>query len=116
MTIFRITAAAACVVAIGGCATSRRAPPLGYELVGHQVRMETSRGQVSTLTFREDLSVRAQFGQNSVTGRWQVSDDGLCFWWQSAPRECWPYRTPMRPGETRSLRSDRGNQVTVTLL
>ena len=107
-----------CAAALAGCSTIPRqeAPPLGLELVGHQVRMETSRGQVSTLTFREDLTVRAQFGQNAVSGRWRVNEDGLCFWWAQAPRECWPYYTPMRAGETRNLTSDRGNRVTVTLL
>jgi hypothetical protein len=106
----------ACALAIAGCATSRRDMPLGAELVGQQIRMETARGQVSTLTFRRDMTVRAQFGENAVTGRWQVSEDGLCFWWGNAPRECWPYVRPLRDGETRSLRSDRGNEVTVTLI
>ncbi|MGZ8998423.1 MAG: hypothetical protein ACXW2T_06155 [Allosphingosinicella sp.] len=116
MTLLRIAAATTCALAIAGCATSRReAPPLGYELVGHQVRMQTSRGQVSTLTFRDDLTVRAQFGQNSVTGRWRVGEDGLCFWWGNAARECWPYVSPLRSGETRDLTSDRGNRVTITL-
>ena len=118
MTAFRLAIGTACALAMAGCSTttSRREAPIGAELVGQQVRMETSRGQVSTLTFREDLTVRAQFGQNAVTGRWQVSDDGLCFWWASAPRECWPYPTRLRPGETRSLTSDRGNRVTITML
>ena len=116
MTALRIAALAACALTIGGCATSRReAPPLGYELVGQQIRMETARGQVSTLSFRDDLTVRAQFGQNSVNGRWQVGDDGLCFWWGNAARECWPYVAPLRPGETRNLTSDRGNRVTITM-
>ena len=116
MTALRLAVTATCALAMAGCATSRREmPPLGYELVGQQVRMQTSRGQVSTLTFRDDLSVRAQFGQNSVTGRWQASEDGLCFWWGNAPRECWPYTTPLRPGETRNLTSDRGNRVTITM-
>ncbi|HET9428708.1 MAG TPA: hypothetical protein VFO69_10150 [Allosphingosinicella sp.] len=112
----RIAAAIAFALAVSGCATSRGGAPLGAELAGEQVRMVTSNGQVSTLSFRPDLTVRAQFGPNALTGRWQVGDDGLCFWWGNAPRECWPYRTPLRRGESRTLTSDRGNRVTVTLL
>ncbi len=113
----RIVFAVAFALAVSGCSTIRgdRAP-LGAELAGEQVRMVTSRGQVSMLNFRPDMTVRAQFGQNAVTGRWQVGDDGLCFWWGNAPRECWPYRSPLRRGQSRTLTSDRGNQVTVTLL
>jgi hypothetical protein len=106
----------ACALAMAGCSTTRRDAPLGAELVGQEIRMETANGQVSTLTFRPDMTVRAQFGQNAVIGRWQVSENGLCFWWGNAPRECWPYVRPLREGETRNLRSDRGNQVTVTLI
>ena len=78
--------------------------------------MQTANGAVSTLSFNEDGSVRAQFGNNSVTGRWQVRGDELCFWWGNAARECWPYPSRFERGRTRNLTSDRGNRVSVTLL
>jgi hypothetical protein len=78
--------------------------------------MQTSRGQVSTLQFRNKQIVRALFGQREVLGRWQVERARLCFYWTGAPKECWPYARPLRSGETRNITSDRGNAVRVTLL
>ena len=51
-----------------------------------------------------------------ATIRGGPNGDELCFWWGNAPRECWPYPAPFERGRSRSLTSDRGNQVTVTLL
>ena len=116
MTNSRILAAAlASALALGGCATVRGGPS-GGELVGHTLQMETRNGQVSRLTFNENGTVRAAFGNNSVTGRWDVEDRHLCFFWSGAPRECWPYRSRFERGRTRTLTSDRGNEVRVTLL
>ena len=78
--------------------------------------METARGDVTTLRFRRDGRVRADFRGRSVTGRWQVEDRRLCFYWRGAPRECWPYRRPFERGRTRSVTSDRGNELRVTRL
>ncbi len=111
----RLTTVAAFALALGGCATFGSGPP-GAELVGQTLRMETERGQVSRLHFRNDGSVRAMFGRNSVDGRWELRGRTLCFHWQGASRECWPYRSRFERGQTRHLTSDRGNRVSVTLL
>jgi hypothetical protein len=102
---------------VAGCASllPRMQQP-GSELVGQTLRMETSRGQVSTLQFRNNNIVRALFGKQEIIGRWQVEPVRLCFLWKGAPRECWPYPTPFRVGESRSITSDRGNAVRVTRL
>ena len=115
MRSFQIAAPAALALAVSGCATLRGGPN-GDELVGRTLQVEAANGQVSRMGFREDASVRAVFGSRSVTGRWQVRGDELCFWWGNAPRECWPYPAPFERGRSRSLTSDRGNRVTVTLL
>jgi len=116
MTSLRIAALAACALAASGCSTLRNDAPRGSELVDHQVRMENANGVVSTLSFDDDGSVTARFGNNSVTGRWQVRGEELCFWWGNAARECWPYPSRFERGRTRNLTSDRGNRVSVTLL
>lgn len=115
MTMTRFVAIGACALALSGCATLRSGPS-GSELVGQTLRMETARGQVSTLDFRRDGRVRATFGRNNVDGRWEVRDRSLCFHWRGAARECWPYRDRFERGRPRNLTSDRGNQVIVTLL
>src|SRR3546814_14896933 len=76
--------------------------------------METARGQTTHLLFQGDGTVRAAFGESVVTGRWEVVNRNLCFYWTGAPRECWPYPAPFRPGETRTFTSDRGNVVRLT--
>jgi hypothetical protein len=100
---------------VAGCSSilPRMQQP-GSELVGQTLRMQTSRGQVSTLQFRNNGIVRAVFGKQEIVGRWQVEPVRLCFLWTGAPRECWPYPTPFRRGETRGITSDRGNSVRVT--
>lgn len=109
------TAALLCGSALlGACATVAPERQAGDELVGRSLRVETSGGQVSTLTFAEDGSVRAAFGRNRVTGRWQVRDRQLCFFWTGAERECWRYAAPFPAGRTVTLTSDRGNVVHVT--
>ena len=95
-----------------GCATLGGGP--GGELAGETLRMETARGRTSVLLFQRDGTVRAAFGESVVTGRWEVVNRNLCFYWTGAPRECWPYPAPFRPGETRTITSDRGNVVRVT--
>ena len=110
-----LAALLASALALGGCATIRGGSD-GEELVGHSMRMEARNGQVTRLTFNEDGTVRAAFGNNSVTGRWDVTDNHLCFFWSGAPRECWPYRGRFVRGQTRTLTSDRGNEIRVTLL
>ena len=113
-------AAALGVLVLGGCSTlgigdrDDDVPP-GAELVGQSLLVESARGQASTMTFAGDGVVRAAFGSRRATGRWQVLDDQLCFYWGQAPRECWPYAAPFVRGRTVALTSDRGNAVRVTL-
>jgi hypothetical protein len=107
---------ASLAILVSGCASLFPRSGPGSELVGRDLRMQTSRGQVSTLQFRNKQVVRALFGPREVLGRWQVERGQLCFYWTGAPRECWPYDRPLRSGETRNITSDRGNAVRVTLL
>ena len=103
------------VMLLSGCTTTRR-EPAGSELVGRTLRMEAASGEVTTLSFQADGSVRAAFQRGSVTGRWQAEGRSLCFFWTGAPRECWPYRNRFERGRTRTVTSDRGNVVRVTML
>ena len=101
---------------LSACATVLPRSQAGTELAGQSLRVQTSRGDVSTLQFREDGAVRALFGERQLVGRWQVVNQQLCFFWGQAPRECWPYRGAFRRGQTVSVTSDRGNVVRVTRL
>lgn len=100
---------------LGGCATLL-GPRLGSELVGRSATLEPARGQASTLTFGRDGTVTSSFGQRDASGRWWVRNRRLCFLWAGDFQECWPYAAPLVPGETETIRSDRGNMVRVTLL
>lgn len=112
----RLLAASVCgALLLGGCATLR-GEPRGAELAGETLRVETVRGEVTMLRFGADGMVRADFQRGSVVGRWGVDRSRLCFFWTGAPQECWPYRERFRPGRTRTITSDRGNIVRVTML
>ena len=100
---------------VGGCATTSDRPG-GGTLAGRSIRMQTANGQTSTLSFARDGTVRAAFGERQLAGRYEVDEGRLCFFWGSAPRECWPYSAPYPRGETIRLTSDRGNVVNVTML
>ena len=102
-----------------GCATTPRGAPVrGFELIGRDARLVTNNGQASTLRFGQGGAVRALFGKNEVAGRWWAANERLCFEWggQARTRECWPYEAPFRRGQTRTITSDKGNKVQVTLL
>ena len=100
---------------LAGCATTR-SPATGTELAGRSLRMETARGEVTILRFREGGRVRADFRGHTLAGRWQAANRRLCFYWTGAPRECWPYRAPFERGRARNVTSDRGNVLRVTML
>ena len=102
-------------LALSACATLVPRVVPGTELIGNSVQMVTARGQTSTLHFDEDGSVRAVYAGGQTNGRWFMRGDRLCFLWGSAAQECWPYAAPLQRGRTRSITSDRGNQVQVTL-
>ena len=110
--------AAAALLLLSGCASGpsgreERAP--GAELAGRSMSLLASNGARTTLSFRRDGRVTARFGERRTQGRWAVERRRLCFTWARGFRECWPYRRPFVRGETVRLRSDRGNQVRVTL-
>ena len=112
----RILPAALCgLILLSGCATIR-GERSGSELVGRTLSMQTPRGEVTTLRFRSNGTVRATFARGSIVGRWQAEDGRLCFLWSGAPRECWPYSEPFVRGRTRTISSDRGNVLQVTML
>lgn len=92
---------------------SRPAAALGP--AGQTVRVETANGQSSRLTFRRNGVVTARFASSSVSGRWELRGDDLCFQWANAPRECWPGALPFER-RAKTIRSDRGNTVQVTRL
>ena len=107
-------AAFAPLALLAGCATVGDSPSRD-SLAGSTLRMTATNGAVTTLRFRGDGTVSARFGRGTLEGRWRVADRRLCFDWPNAPRECWPYREPFERGRTRTITSDRGNVVRVTM-
>ena len=101
--------------ALAGCASGRGGPEQP-EFVGRSMRVETSGGQVTLLSFRRDGTVTARFGDQRTQGRWSLDRRRLCFTWARNFRECWPYAQRFREDRTVTIRSDRGNVVRVTLL
>jgi hypothetical protein len=103
----------ACAIIPDGDDDDRRFD-LGDEIVGRSMTVQAPAG-TSVLSFRGDGSVTAAFGQRRTEGSWAVGDDRLCFTWAQNFRECWPYTRPFVRGEIVRIRSDRGNEVQVTL-
>ncbi len=85
---------------ISACATLIPRSQPGAELVGQTLRLQTARGQASTMHFMRGGAVRAVFGEREVLGRWELEQGNLCFFWTGAPRECWRYTAPFRRGRT----------------
>jgi hypothetical protein len=83
---------------------------------GQTLQVIAANGAESRMQFRPDGRVVAAFGDRSVSGEWNMQDEGLCFRWGQAPVECWPYERPFRRGETVTVTSTRGNVVRVTRL
>jgi hypothetical protein len=103
-------------IALAGCATivpGSRTP--GSELVGRSLRVETAKGQQSTLNLQPEGRVEALFGERHVAGLWRTDAERLCFVWGGNFEECWPYTRPFRRGKTQTITSNRGNVVRVTL-
>ena len=109
-----LSASALAALLLGGCVSVLGGPPPGSELVGRSAQLAPVRGQPSTLHFGPNGAVRSVFGRGQANGRWWVRNRRLCFLW-AGTQECWPYRRALRAGETRMIRSDRGNLVQVTL-
>ena len=101
--------------ATAGCSTivprtAERGP------AGQTLQVVAANGAVSRMQFRSDGRVVAAFGDSSVSGEWNLQDEGLCFRWGEAPVECWPYSRPFERGRTVSVTSTRGNVVRITRL
>jgi hypothetical protein len=101
-----------------GCASlgldDRADIPPGLSPVGQTLNVRAANGAVSRMTFREDGTVTARFGERAIQGEWQIQEAGLCFRWGRAPVECWPYTRPFPRGRTVAVTSTRGNVVRVT--
>jgi hypothetical protein len=94
---------------------------LGSELyaAGVTVRAELDSGEVNTLTFSQDGTVRnlIHSSREIAEGRWWVTNGELCMRWHGTTiPECWPYVTAWKAGETVSVRSDRGHNARITLI
>jgi hypothetical protein len=101
---------------LAACATGRDEGGWQPEFSGRTIRVEAANGQVTELAFQRDGDVVAHFGERETRGTWALERGALCFTWGGNFRECWPHTRPFRPGRTEEVRSDRGNQVRVTLL
>ena len=103
----------ACSVIPGGDRDRDYGPPRP-EFVGRQMTVVAANGQTTSLRFQRDGDVTARFGERETAGRWALERRRLCFTWGNY-RECWPYAQPFQQGRTRTITSDRGNVVRVTL-
>lgn len=108
---------------LAGCGTlgiggsdrdDRRGPPLP-EFAGRSIDVVAASGQATRLAFRRDGRVVAHFNGRETEGHWALERRRLCFTWAGNFRECWPYRDRFERGRTRTITSDRGNVVRVTL-
>jgi len=99
---------------VAGCASLVPRTSADLSPAGQTLSVIAANGAASRMQFRPNGQVVAAFGERSVTGQWQLQQEGLCFRWGSAPVECWPYNQPFRRGETVTITSTRGNVVQVT--
>ena len=86
-------------------AASAQTMPNGAELRGATVQVETANGIVNTVTFNPDGTASIQGRTETVPGRWYVQNQNLCLEAGGA-RECWPYQSAFRDGQTVVLTSD----------
>ncbi|HEY0027019.1 MAG TPA: hypothetical protein VGC35_04045 [Allosphingosinicella sp.] len=117
----RLAVPAAAALLLGACAvipngerSADRGPP-APEFVGRAMTVAAANGQVSTMRFERGGAVTARFGARETAGRWALEGRRLCFTWGGSYRECWPYAQRFERGRTRTITSDRGNVVRVTL-
>jgi hypothetical protein len=117
----RLSAPLAAVLLLGACSVipggdrNRNYGPPQPEFVGRQMTVVAANGQLTSLRFQRDGDVVARFGERETAGRWALERRSLCFTWGASYRECWPYAQPFQLGRTRTITSDRGNVVRVTL-
>ena len=88
-----------------------QALPLGAEITGHSVRVQTSSGAVNTVYFDPGGSARiVSAGGTEVPGRWTVENGMLCLE-AAGGRECWPYQAPFQSGVPVQLTSTCGTST-----
>lgn len=109
-------ALSAATLMLGGCSTILPRGSSNLSPAGQTLSVVAANGSQSQMQFRSDGHVVAAFGERSVTGDWQMQEEGLCFRWANAPVECWPYTRPFERGRTVTVTSTRGNVIRVTRL
>lgn len=103
------------LIAVSGCSTLvPRTADIGPS--GQTLRVIAAGGGESRMHFRSDGQVTATFDGGSLTGEWNMQDEGLCFRWPQTEVECWPYANGFARGRTVTVTSTRGNTVRVTRL
>ncbi len=107
-------AAVAVLAMSSGCATMKDARA-GSELVGRTMRVEVPGGGATLLRFAADGTVTGTMGGNQATGRWEIQNRQICLDWPRQGRECFPYLTPFRVGETVRITGTSGATVSATL-
>ena len=134
---YRLSAAAILVAFVGACsggnarqkapefqtteqlekaATRPQSANLPPELKGRVATVTLSDKRVLTVRYHPDGTARMT-GPNALdlSGDWFVAFEKLCFEWQGLPRECWPYKTAVKPGEPVTSTSDLGQTIESTL-
>lgn len=101
---------------VGGCSTILPRDRTSVSPAGQTLQVVAANGATSRMQFRPNGQVVAAFGDRSVTGEWNLQQDGLCFRWGNSAVECWPYARPFERGRTVTVTSTRGNTVRVTRL
>lgn len=97
----------ASIILPAGMASAQAVAPDGSEIAGHAVTVETG-GTVNTVYFNRGGTARivGATGQEAA-GNWFVQGRNLCLT-SGTVRECWPYQTAFRSGQTTQLTSDCG--------
>lgn len=88
------------------------------ELEGRTVMIETDEGVENRINFEPDgiMNILVDPGGPVVQGVYGfASPDTLCVNFVPRGQECWPY-TPMQVGQTIEVTSDRGQELTVTMI
>ena len=106
----KLHVAAAFVAAVAGSTmmagtASAQIMPNGAELRGATVQVELPNGVTNVVTFNPDGTASIQGATETVPGRWYVQGSNLCLE-ASGARECWPYQSAFRDGQSVVLTSD----------
>ena len=106
----KLHVAAAFVAAVAGSTlmagtASAQTMPNGAELRGATVQVELPNGVTNVVTFNPAGTASIQGATETVPGRWYVQGSNLCLE-ASGARECWPYQSAFRDGQSVVLTSD----------